>query len=62
MTAKQFTEWRKRMGWTQVEAAQHLGRSRQMVSNYESGADIPTVIKLACEALEDQARLRTIGG
>lgn len=60
MTPTQFKAWRKRMGWSQQEAADHLGISKISVQNYERGrraapdprpVEIPMPVALACSAL-----------
>jgi transcriptional regulator with XRE-family HTH domain len=59
MTADEFRNWRLGLGWTQPEAANRLGISVSMLSDYERGtrrgtiraAPVPTAIALACETL-----------
>jgi transcriptional regulator with XRE-family HTH domain len=52
MTKEGFFAWRKWMGWSQAQAAQHLGVSKRTVQLYESGGQpVPKTIELACEAL-----------
>jgi len=45
MTRKQFTktliEWRKRKGFTQAEAAKHLGISVRTLQNWEIARNMP---------------------
>lgn len=63
MTGSEFRAWRKRLGWTQQQAAEALGISVSQIIDYESGskrgtdraAPIPRVVALACQALEDLA-------
>lgn len=53
MTAKQFTAWRKRLGFTQAQAAVALGMSRRQIQYYEDGSQaVPLVVDLACGAIE----------
>jgi len=59
MTNVDFKGWRKRMGMSQVEAAEALGLSRETVVQYEAGrrrdtgaeVKIPRTVALACSAL-----------
>ncbi len=59
MTSDDFKAWRKEMGFTQPQAAEALGISRQSVENYERGSRrederpvvIPKSIALACTAI-----------
>jgi len=52
MTAAQLREWRKRMSFTQAEAANHLGCSKRSIQNWEAGAsDVPRYIALAMSAV-----------
>jgi len=54
MTAKQFKQWRERMGWTQAEAGDALGLHRKTISNYECGKEpVRKVQVLATERLTD---------
>lgn len=48
--AEQFKFHRKKRGWTQQDAADHIGVSRSAVANYEAGKKIPRkeiLIKIA---------------
>lgn len=57
MTAAEFTAWRKRLGYTQAQAADALGMSRRQVQYYEDGSQaVPRVVELACGALESGIR------
>lgn len=65
MNKTEFRDWRKRMGWTQDEAARQLGMSRRHISSYEQGKAptgapllIPRVVELATHALESLADSR----
>jgi DNA-binding XRE family transcriptional regulator len=56
MTARQFKNWRKRMGWTQPRAAEELGRTKRQIIYYETGEqEIPKAIELACKYLEERS-------
>lgn len=56
MTPQQLKAWRKRMGWTQRQAAERLGVRRQWITELESGRHpIQEMFALACEALEKRA-------
>jgi len=59
VTPEEFRAWRRRMGWTQAEAARQLGISRRHVVSLEQGrhadgraATIERYTELACAALE----------
>ena len=62
MRADDFRAWRKRLGWSKVQAARELGISQASVSLYEAGfrydtpkpVIIPKPIVLACRLLEQQ--------
>jgi transcriptional regulator with XRE-family HTH domain len=57
MTAHDLTLWRVRLGLTQAEAAERLGRHWTMISRYETGRiEIPRSIELLCEAIEAAPR------
>jgi len=59
MKPEQFKAWRKKMGFTQQQAADALGLSIQALGNYERGTryedgrevKIPRSIALACSAV-----------
>jgi len=59
MKPEQFKKWRKKMGFTQQQAANALGIYRLTAVNYEHGqrsgvgseVKIPRSIALACSAL-----------
>jgi len=67
MNNEQFKAWRKKMKFTQQQAADALGLSIQAFGNYERGSryedgrevKIPRTVALACAAIE--ARLKPIG-
>jgi len=67
MTKEQFKTWRKKMGFTQKQAAEALGLFRNTIINYERGTrpendlpvKIPRSIALACAAIE--AGLKPVG-
>jgi len=67
MTKEQFKAWRKKMGFTQQQAADALGLYRLTIINYERGTrpennlevKIPRSIALACAAV--QAGLKPVG-
>jgi transcriptional regulator with XRE-family HTH domain len=56
MTADEFRNWRLGLGWTQPEAANHLGISVSSLADYERGikrgtdrpAPVPRAVALAC--------------
>jgi len=60
MNNEQFKAWRKRMNFTQQQAADALGLYRMTIINYERGhryednrpVPIPRTVALACAALE----------
>lgn len=53
MTAADLRAWRKRLGWTQREAAQALGLSHTHYCKLEAGTySIKQSIELACRLLE----------
>lgn len=51
MTANDFIEWRKRLGFNRTEAAEALGLGRNQPKRYEEGQTIPRYIALACAAI-----------
>lgn len=51
MTANDFLEWRKRLGFNRTEAAEALGLGRNQPQRYEEGQPIPKYIALACAAI-----------
>ncbi|KAA6205649.1 MAG: XRE family transcriptional regulator [Candidatus Tokpelaia sp.] len=59
MDKEKFKLWRKKMGFSQIEAAKALGISRLSVQNYERGmrledgrpVRIPHPVALACAAI-----------
>ena len=52
-------EWRARLGLTQIEAAQILGRARRQVQEYEAGTQtVPRVVALAMIAVYEHPELR----
>jgi len=59
MKTEQFKAWRKKMGFTQQQAADALGVYARTITNYERGqryedgreVKIPESIALACSAL-----------
>ena len=47
-----FKKWRRKLGYTQVEAAEKLGLSRGAVQHWESEIrPVPLAIELACQEL-----------
>ena len=60
MDGTEIKRWRQKLGWTQGQAADHLGISRGTLLDYERGvrrsdgrpAPIPKAIELACHTLE----------
>jgi len=67
MNKENFKTWRKKMGFTQQQAADALGLFRNTITNYERGARaedgraviIPRTVALACAAVE--AGLKPVG-
>lgn len=52
MTAAELIELRKRLSWSQAEAARQLGCSARSIINWEKGIhDIPKNIALAAAAV-----------
>ena len=61
MTPAAFRAWRSRLGISQREAGELLGRTERMIRYYEAGVDehgetidIPKAVELACRELERQ--------
>ena len=54
LTADQFKQMRKDLGYTQTQLADELGRSKSAVTNYESGEEIPQIVCLAMSALVNE--------
>ena len=52
MDKDEFRDWRKRLGMTQIQAANALGMSRRSIIDYEHGQPIPRVVELASQAVE----------
>ena len=52
MDAAEFKAWRKRLGFTQIQAAEALGMSRRSIIDYEHGQAIPRVVELAAMMIE----------
>jgi DNA-binding XRE family transcriptional regulator len=53
MSPAELREWRKRLEYTQVEAAEKMGVSRVTVQNWEGGATpIPPAVPSYCAELE----------
>jgi transcriptional regulator with XRE-family HTH domain len=53
LSAKDFSLWRERHGWTQTEAGEALGLTMRTVQNYESGErHVPLVVALLCDAYD----------
>lgn len=53
MTPQGFKAWRRRMRFTQEQAAEALGITKRAVAAYEGGeTQIPTMAALACAHLE----------
>jgi len=65
MKPEQFKMWRKKMGFTQQQAADALGLNNRSVINYERGSRyedgraviIPRTVALACLAIEAGLKL-----
>lgn len=60
MTADEFKQWRSRLGLSQHQAAERLDLARSTVARYEAGDEIPTVVELACQRLEDLHTVKSI--
>src|SRR3954452_12137548 len=58
MLPEQFYEWRTSLGFTQADAAGHLGVSKRSVFNYESTGPIPQTVALACMAISSRMQTR----
>jgi DNA-binding XRE family transcriptional regulator len=59
MDAWDFKKWRKRMGYSQVQAGNKLGLSRGAVQYWESEIrPVPVAVELACQELSRRARQR----
>lgn len=62
MIPTQFRDWRKTQGFTQKQAAEALGLNLRTIALYEAGERdgrpvvIPSVVELACEALNARKR------
>lgn len=62
MTNQQLKDWRMRLGWTQLQAAEALGISVSMLGLYETGkryeddrpVEIPRTVVLACAYLAER--------
>lgn len=62
MTSEEFREWRERMGYNRVQAAEALGTGRNQPQKYEDGeTEIPNYIRLATVELERRKEPRTAG-
>lgn len=54
MTPQEFHDWRKRMGWTQQQAATALDTTKRAVQMWEAGdRPISRVVDLASRYLEE---------
>lgn len=61
-SSKSFRSWRRRLGLTQVEAAQKLGVTAMCVYIYDNGKryspkkeiNVPLAVRLACSAIESK--------
>jgi transcriptional regulator with XRE-family HTH domain len=61
MSPTELKEWRKTLGYTQVEAAEKLGVSRVTVQNWEGGATpIPPALQSHCAELERRWKQRKL--
>ena len=57
MTPAAFKTWRSRLGISQREAGELLGRTERMIRYYESGEKkIPKGVALACWAIEQRKK------
>ena len=53
MDGNAFRDWRKRMGWTQIQAGAALGVARETIVRRERFPyDLSKQLELACKALE----------
>lgn len=60
MTKEDFKQWRSRLGLSQHQAAERLALARSTIARYEAGEDIPLVVELACQRLEDLNTVKSI--
>ena len=52
MTGNEFREWRQRMGFTRIKAAEVLGLGRNQPGHYEEDRRaVPRYVALACAAV-----------
>lgn len=59
MTAPQLRKWRDRLGLSQARAAAALGVSLRTYKRWEQdGPQYPTLVRLACAALENAEALK----
>ena len=57
MTPQAFRNWRSRLGISQREAGELLGRTERMIRYYESSEKvIPKGVALACWAIEQRKK------
>ena len=57
MTAAAFRKWRSRLGISQREAGELIGRTERMIRYYESGEKvIPKGVALACWAIKQRKK------
>ncbi len=40
MTPQDFKAWRASMGWTQAQAGERLGKTRETIARYEAAANL----------------------
>lgn len=52
--AADLREWRKKMGWTQQQAADTLGLTLRQYHSWEHGAKFKRYVALACLCLAEE--------
>lgn len=61
MTPAALRAWRRRLGLTQAEAGDRIGRNARMIGYYEENRyPVPLSVKLACMAIELDAMMPSV--